>query len=240
MARLPRFFAPGVPLHVIQRGNNREALFHQITDYQVYLDWLKKAAQKHACAIHAYVLMPNHVHLLVTPTHEESLPKTLQSLGRQYVQYFNTTHQRTGTLWEGRYRATLIESETYLFTCSRYIELNPVRAEMVRHPRDYRWSSYAYHAAGKSNPLLTSHTLYQQLGGTAAARQQAYRALFRRHLSGETLDAIRESTNKAWVLGSEKFKDRLAKKLERRVSPLPRGRPAADRDSSQPHHQQMT
>lgn len=231
MARLPRFFVPGVPLHVIQRGNNREALFRQITDYQVYLDCLKEAAQRHECAIHAYVLMTNHVHLLVTPTHEDSLPKTFQSLGRQYVQYFNTTHQRTGTLWEGRYRATLIESETYLFTCSRYIELNPVRAEMVRHPRDYRWSSYAYHAAGTSNPLLTPHALYQQLGGTAAERQQAYRDFFRHHLSGETLDAIREATNKAWALGSEKFKDRLAKKLERRVSPLPRGRPAVSRNS---------
>lgn len=231
MARLPRFFAPGIPLHVIQRGNNREALFRQITDYQAYLDWLKEAAQRHECAIHAYVLMTNHVHLLVTPTHKDSLPKTFQSLGRQYVQYFNTTHQRTGTLWEGRYRATLIESEAYLLTCSRYIELNPVRAEMVRHPRDYRWSSYAYHAAGKSNPLLTPHTLYQQLGDTATARQQAYRALFRHHLSGETLDAIREATNKAWVLGSDKFKNRLTKELERRVSPLPRGRPAVSGNS---------
>ena len=227
MARLPRFFAPGVPLHVIQRGNNRETLFRQITDYQIYLDWLKEAAQRHECAIHAYVLMTNHVHLLVTPTDEESLPKTLQSLGRRYVQYFNTTHQRTGTLWEGRYRATLIESETYLFTCSRYIELNPVRAEMVSQPQDYRWSSYAYHATGQLNPLLTPHPLYQRLGSTAEARQQAYRALFRHHLSGETLDAIREATNKAWVLGNDTFKDRLAKKLERRVSPLPRGRPAA-------------
>ena len=230
MARLPRFFVPGVPLHVIQRGNNRETLFRQITDYQVYLDGLKEAAQMHACAIHAYVLMTNHVHLLVTPTHEDSLPRTFQSLGRRYVQYFNSTHQRTGTLWEGRYRATLIESETYLLTCYRYIELNPVRAEMVRHPRDYRWSSYPYHADGKSNPLLTPHGLYQRLGDSGAARQQAYRALFRQHLSGETLDAIREATNKAWVLGSDKFKDRLAKKLERRVSPLPRGRPSAHRD----------
>ncbi len=230
MARLPRFFAPGIPLHVIQRGNNRQKLFSQITDYQVYLDWLKEAAQSHGCAIHAYVLMTNHVHFLVTPTHEDSLPKTFQSLGRRYVQYFNKTYERTGTLWEGRYRATLIESEAYLLTCCRYIELNPVRAGMVRHPREYRWSSYQYHAEGKANPLLTPHSLYQRLGGTPAARQQAYRALFRHHLSGETLDAIRESTNKAWVLGSEKFKDRLAKKLDRRVAPLPRGRPALGKE----------
>ena len=227
MARLPRFFAPGVPLHVIQRGNNRQKLFAQIKDYQVYLEWLNEAAKGHGCAIHAYVLMTNHVHLLVTPTHEESLPKTFQSLGRRYVQYFNATYDRTGTLWEGRYRATLIESEAYLLTCSRYIELNPVRAELVRHPRDYQWSSYRAHAEGKEDPLHSPHSLYQRLGSTAATRQQAYRALFRQHLSGETLDAIREATNKAWVLGSDKFKDRLAKKLDRRVAPLPRGRPSA-------------
>jgi putative transposase len=146
------------------------------------------------------------------------------------VQYFNKTHERTGTLWEGRYRATLIESEAYLLTCCRYIELNPVRAEVVRHPRDYRWSSYHYHAEGRADPLLTPHSIYQRLGGTAAARQQAYRALFRHHLSGETLDNIREATNKAWVLGSDNFKDRLAKKLDRRVAPLPRGRPSLGKD----------
>ncbi len=230
MARLPRFFVPGIPLHVIQRGNNRGTLFHQINDYNVYKEWLKEAAQTHECAIHAYVLMNNHVHLLVTPSHEESLPKTLQSLGRRYVQYFNAAHDRTGTLWEGRYRATLIESEAYFLTCSRYVEHNPVRAELVRHPREYRWSSYHYHAEGKSDPLLTPHNMYQRLGGTAATRQQAYRALFRQRLSGEILDAIRDATNKAWVLGSDKFKDRIAKKSDRRVAPLPRGRPSLGRD----------
>ena len=230
MARLPRFFAPGVPLHVIQRGNNRQKLFGQVTDYQNYLDWLKEAAQWHACAIHAYVLMPNHVHLLVTPSHQESVPKTFQSLGRRYVQYFNATYDRTGTLWEGRYRATLIESETYFLTCCRYIELNPVRAEMVRHPRDYRWSSYHHHTEGKSDSFLTRHTLYTRLGTSSVARQQAYRALFRQHLSRETLDAIREATNKAWVLGSDTFKQRLSKKLDRRVAPLRRGRSSLGKD----------
>ena len=230
MARLPRFFAPGVPLHVIQRGNNHQKLFGQVTDYQNYLEWLKEAAQWHACAIHAYVLMPNHVHLLVTPSHKESLPKTFQSLGRRYVQYFNATYDRTGTLWEGRYRATLIDSESYFLICCRYIELNPVRAELVRHPRDYRWSSYHHHAEAKSDSLLTRHTLYTRLGANSEARQQAYRALFRQHLSGETLDAIQEATNKAWVLGSAKFKQRLSKKLDRRVAPLPRGRPSLGKD----------
>ena len=230
MARLPRFFVRGYPLHVIQRGNNREAIFGDEADYHAYAEWLREAATRHGCAIHAYVFMTNHVHVLLTPTHPSSLPKTFQSLGRRYVQYVNATYGRTGTLWEGRYRATLIDSDQYLLTCCRYIELNPVRAEIVAHPREYPWSSYHFHARGDADPLLTPHDLYQQLGRTAAARQRAYRELFRHHLSGETLDEIRKATNKAWVLGNERFKARLTKKTERRVAPLPRGRPRNDQD----------
>ena len=225
MARLPRFFVPGYPLHVIQRGNNSESLFFNDTDYDFYRTWLGEAAARHGCAIHAYVLMTNHVHVVVTPDHADSLPKTFQSLGRRYVQYVNTTYQRTGTLWEGRYRATLIESERYFLTCCRYLELNPVRAGMVRHPRNYPWSSYHRHAEGQADPLVTPHGLYHRLGRTAAERQQAYRALFRQQLSRESLEVIREATNKAWALGSESFKKRVARKLDRRVAPLPRGRP---------------
>ncbi|MEE8126127.1 MAG: transposase [Nitrospirales bacterium] len=230
MARLSRFFVPGIPLHVIQRGNNRERVFKSVADYNAYLKWLTEASKRHGCAIHAYVLMSNHVHLLVTPASAESLPKMCQSLGRRYVQYVNTTYQRTGTLWEGRYRATLIDSEAFFLTCCRYIELNPVRAEMVAHPRSYRWSSYPFHAEGKSDIIVTPHALYHQLGKTAVERQKAYRELFRRHLNGETLTAIREATNKAWVLGSDRFKARLAKKIDRQISPLPRGRPSLARD----------
>ena len=230
MARLPRFFVPGYPLHVIQRGNNREAVFGDEADYHAYAEWLGEAARRHGCAIHAYVLMTNHVHVLLTPEQPSSIPKTFQSLGRRYVQYVNATYGRTGTLWEGRYRATLIDSDAYLITCCRYIELNPVRAEMVAHPREYPWSSYHFHARGHADPLLTPHALYQQLGRTAVTRQQAYRELFRHHLSGETLDEIREATNKAWVLGNERFKARLIKKTDRRVAPLPRGRPRNDQD----------
>ena len=225
VARLPRFFVPGYPLHVIQRGNNREALFGQKADYQAYAEWLQEAAHRYGCAIHAYVLMTNHVHVLVTPNDPTSLPKTFQSLGRRYVQYVNAIYDRTGTLWEGRYRATLIDSEAYLLTCCRYIELNPVRAGMVAHPREYRWSSYQFHARGQADSLLTPHELYLALGRTRAARQQAYRELFRSHLSQQTIDEIREATNKAWVLGSARFKGQLAKKTKRRVAPLPRGRP---------------
>ncbi len=230
MARLPRFFVSGYPLHVIQRGNNRNALFFSKADYRIYLDWLGEAARRHGCTLHAYVLMTNHVHILVTPDQPSSLPKMFQSLGRRYVQYVNVMYQRTGTLWEGRYRATLIDSEGYLLTCCRYIELNPVRAKMVGHPREYPWSSYHFHATGKAEPWLTPHALYQQLGRTTAERQKAYRELFRRQLSGETLDEIREATNKAWVLGSERFKARLARKTDRRIAPLPRGRPRSGPD----------
>ncbi len=225
MARLPRFYVPDTPLHAIQRGNNRSLLFFEPVDYSQYVSWLKEAAFEHRCAIHAYVLMPNHVHLLVTPNQATSLPKMFQSLGRRYVQYVNAKYERTGTLWEGRYRATIIDSDAYLLTCCRYIELNPVRANLVAHPRDYIWSSYRFHALGRANPLLTPHELYLQLGRTALARQQAYRALFRQHLSEEVLESIRDATNSAWVLGSSRFTARMERKLDRRVSPLPRGRP---------------
>lgn len=148
MARLPRFFLPGQPQHVILRGNNRTEIFCAEADYRFYLGKLRLACEKHGCDIHAYVLMTNHVHLLLTPQEEQSVGKALQMLGRYYVQFFNHRYQRTGTLWEGRYKATLIDTEAYLLTCMRYIELNPVRAGMVAHPSEYPWSSYGYNALG--------------------------------------------------------------------------------------------
>lgn len=134
MARLPRFVIPGQPQDVIVRGNNRDALFYAENDYQFYLDKLKQACEKHQCNLHAYVLMTNHLHLLITSHKREALGKTLQTIGRYYVQYFNFTYGRTGTLFEGRYKATVIDSEHYLLSCYRYIELNPVRANMEQHP----------------------------------------------------------------------------------------------------------
>ena len=165
------------------------------------------------------------MHLLVTPHHKDSIPKTLQSVGRRYVQHFNYTNRRTGTLWEGRYRATLIESEQYLLTCYRYIELNPVRAKMVKHPQEYRWSSYRYHAKGMVDGLIKDHELYLALGRTAKKRQESYRALFKNHIERGELEVIREATNKAWVLGNDRFKKGIAKGAERRLEPLPKGRP---------------
>jgi len=225
MARLPRYFVEGQPQHIIQRGNNREPIFAADDDYAFYLECLQDAAERYGCAIHAYVLMTNHVHLLATPETEQSLPKTLQSVGRRYVQYFNYTYQRTGTLWEGRYKATLIDSEHYLLTCMRYIELNPVRAGMVKHPADLGWSSYQYNAQGKENPLLSQHSLYRRLGRNAEARQSAYRQLFRAQLSKADVDAIRETTNKAWVLGNERFREKIELLSGRRTSQKARGRP---------------
>jgi putative transposase len=225
MARLGRYFLEGQPLHVIQRGNDRRAIFFAPEDYPRYRDWLIAAAGDYGCAIHAYVLMTNHVHLLVTPKTAESLPRAMQSLGRRYVRYINWTYRRTGTLWEGRYRAAPIDSEAYFLSCCRYIELNPVRARMASHPRDYPWSSYRAHAHGESDALISDHPLYRHLGRSATERQKAYRELFRAKLGDDVLDAIRTATNGGWALGDDTFKRQIAKALGRRVSPLPKGRP---------------
>lgn len=223
MARLPRYVLPGQPQHVIQRGNNRNIIFVTDDDYLFYKECLLDACKQHQCTIHAYVLMTNHVHLLITPENEEGISKVLQSVGRRYVQYFNYTYQRTGTLWEGRYKATLVDSERYLITCMRYIELNPVRAKMVTAPYDYKWSSYAKNAQGQHDNLVQGHHLYMLMGRNDVSRQGAYSALFKEHLAKKDIEVIRESTNKAWVLGSDKFKDEIETALRRRTRPLPRG-----------------
>jgi putative transposase len=223
MARLPRFVITGHPQHVIIRGNNRDPIFYSDEDYRFYLDKLQDACIKHQCAIHAYVLMTNHVHLLITPHTEDGISKTMQMLGRYYVQYFNFTHNRTGTLWEGRYKASLVDSEAFALTCYRYIELNPVRANMVQHPAEYPWSSYRCNALGQPDSIITPHYLYAALGGDAEQRQTAYQALFNAHIDDKTLDAVRMSANKAWVLGSDYFKDKIAAQLNRRATPNARG-----------------
>jgi putative transposase len=225
MPRLPRYVLPGVPQHIIQRGNNRQAIFACEEDYRVYLDWLKRAAEQYGLRIHAYVLMTNHVHLLATPGAEDSIGKTLQSLGRRYVQYFNHRYSRTGTLWESRYRATVIDSDSYLLACSRYIELNPVRAAMVREPGEYPWSSYRCNAMGQKDGLVSEHDLYRGLGRVAEQRQEAYRALFQDAVARELLTAIRDATNKGWALGNERFRVQVEAMTARRAAPLPRGRP---------------
>lgn len=223
MARLPRFVIPGQPQHVIQRGNNRQAIFGADADYRYFLDVLSEAADRHRCGIHAYVLMTNHVHLLMTPEDGFGVGKVMQSVGRKYVQYFNRCHGRTGTLWEGRYRATLVDSERYLFSCMHYIELNPVRAGMVEQPAAYPWSSYRCNALGERNDLIDPHPAYLGLGGADGSRQAAYQACLRTVLDVVTADEIREATNKAWVLGDERFKNAVEGRAGRRVEPSARG-----------------
>lgn len=223
MARLPRYGLPGQPQHVIQRGNNRSPIFFAQEDYAFFLKCLLEGCERCSCAIHAYVLMTNHVHLLVTPAAADGISRLMQSVGRRYVQYVNFYYQRTGTLWEGRYKAVPMDSERYLMTCYRYIEMNPVRAGMVTHPRGYRWSSYHCNADGKPDELLGSHPLYQALGADDLSRRAAYRKLFNAVIPGDELAAMREAINKGWALGSERFKRKIEAVAERRVSPRLRG-----------------
>ena len=223
MARLPRFVLPGYPQHVIQRGNNRETIFGDEEDYWYYWEILVGGSKKHHCDVHAYVLMPDHIHLLVTPGQENGISKLMQYLGRYYVQYFNRKYQRTGTLWEGRYRATLVDPDEFLLSCSRYIELNPVRKGEADHPSRYPWSSYSYNARGGDDELVTPHEQYLKLGPDAPARQKAYRQLFRKRLNERTIEAIRQATNKAWLLGGPRFLSEIEPLLNRRAAPKPRG-----------------
>ncbi len=223
MARLPRFVLPGHPQHVIVRGNNREPIFVANEDYRFYLDKLQEACIKHLCDVHAYVLMTNHVHLLITPHNEDSISKVMQTLGRYYVQYFNYTYKRTGTLWEGRYKASLVDSEVFALTCYRYIELNPVRDNMVTHPAEYPWSSYRRNAFGMEDKLVTPHYLYCALGDSNEARQMHYRALFEAHIDNKTIDEIRRCANQSWTLGSDYFIAKIESQLNRRAKPNARG-----------------
>jgi len=223
MPRRSRFILPGHPQHVIVRGVNREPIFYQEADCHCYLEHLQSAINKHSCALHAYVLMTNHVHMLMTPEKGNGIAKVIQSVGRCYVQYFNHSYRRTGTLWEGRYKSTLVDTDDYLLTCYRYIELNPVRANMIDHPSKYQWSSYRHNAVGQHNELITPHDIYLGLGTDNYHRQQAYRCLYDIEISSLKLDEIRAASNKEWVLGSESFKRAIEKKLQRRTSPLPRG-----------------
>ena len=223
MARQPRFVLPGHPQHVIQRGNNRDIIFVTDTDREFYLEVLLESCRRFECRIHAYVLMTNHVHFLLTPDTQSAISQVMQSVGRRYVQYFNYSYRRTGTLWEGRYKSTLIDTEKYLLTCHRYIELNPVRARMVDAPSEYCWSSHRHNALGQYDPVVTPHELYEALGSTDSYRQRAYFELFKNAVEEQDLRAIRESTNKAWVLGDDRFKEKIQAALDRQAMPKVRG-----------------
>ncbi|CAH0992542.1 hypothetical protein SIN8267_02675 [Sinobacterium norvegicum] len=230
MARLPRLYVEGCAQHIIQRGNNREACFYDESDYKAYLSFLYDAAAQYQVSIHAFVLMTNHVHLLVTPVDAKGVGRMMQSLGRRYVQYFNFTYGRTGTLWEGRYKSTLVDSERYVLTVYQYIELNPVRAGMVQHAAEYAWSSYRHNGVGKRIGLVTPHEEYLRLGKTDGERQQHYRLLIQGKMKDRDIIAVRQATNKAWVLGSDHFKAQIEEKTGRPAEPASRG---GDRRSAQ-------
>ena len=223
MARLPRICLPGIPQHVIQRGNDRHACFASEEDFAAYAHWLSKFSGKYRVAIHAWVFMTNHVHLLVTPETSDGISKMMQSIGRHYVRYFNNTYKRTGTLWEGRFKSCVINAEDYLLICQRYIELNPVRAGMVDSPDEYTWSSYHANGLGKAVSFWSPHQIYLALGNTVHRRLGIYRALFNAHLDNNELDQIRHATNKGLALGNDKFMHEIEQLTGRRVKPLKRG-----------------
>ena len=225
MPRQPRYFIPGIAQHVVTRGVDRQATFFVADDYQLYRDSLLNAASIYGCAIHAYVLMANHVHLLVTPSAERSLPNLMQAMGRTYVQRLNRIYKRTGTLWEGRYKASPVQTVTYLLTCYRYIELNPVRAGITRSPAEYPYSSYACNAMGKSDPLVTPHALYLEFSSDQAKRLDAYKRLFNDKLTRNKIQHVRDTTNACLVLGNDSFKDQIETMIGRSVRPGKKRRP---------------
>lgn len=223
MARLRRYCPPGIPQHVIQRGNNRTACFASEADMGVYAHYLCEAASKFGLMIHGWVFMTNHVHLLVTPQADDSLSRCMQFLGCRYVRYFNRAYQRTGTLFEGRFKSCLVQQSDYFLVCLRYIELNPVRARMVENPADYRWSSYRNNGFGHSSKLWTPHPLYLGLGKTASERQLRYRSLFASRIEGELMSDIRQSVNRGLAFGSARFGKEIEELGGRRQRPLKPG-----------------
>ncbi len=223
MARLPRLCLPGIPQHIIQRGTNRQPCFAAEEDFAAYAHWLDECARKYAVSIHAWVLMTNHVHLLVTPSTLDGTSKMMQTLGRYYVRYFNNTYRRTGTLWEGRFKSCVIDEENYLLVCQRYIELNPVRAGMVSAPEDYRWSSYRANGLGKHIDMWTPHYIYQSLGKTVEECTRAYCNLFVGHFDSEMLSRIRDAANQGMVLGNDRFRKEIELLSGRRVTDLKPG-----------------
>ena len=229
VARKPRIYVEGCAQHLIQRGNNRSVCFFQEADYAFYIKTLKDCSKKYGVAIHSFVLMTNHVHLLVTPAGKQSISKMMQALGRNYVRYINLTYRRTGTLWEGRFKSSLVASDRYFLVVSRYIELNPVRAKMVKSPGEYPWSSFRHNAMGIKTNLVTEHLCYQSLGTTPAARLVNYKSLFRDEIPLDLLEDIRLCSQKEWVIGSDKFRRQIEDACGRAVHNMTWG---GDRKSS--------
>ena len=226
MPRKPRFFLPNVPVHMMIRGNSQQAIFAEEEDYFAYRSWLREASELYDCKIHAYVLMTNHVHILLSADDTRNISKLSQSVGRKYVPYFNHKYGKSGALWEGRFKASSVDSEFYLLACYRYIEMNPVRANMVKDASDYAWSSYHRNANGDTDMTITPHSVYLRLGITKDNRQRAYKALFEKTLSDELVSEIHQTNQTGTPLGSEKFKNQIEELLNVKVGYTKRGRPA--------------
>lgn len=225
MARQPRLAVAGHPYHVIHRGHDRQPIVRDDADRKTFLALLDTHARACQVAVHAYVLMDNHVHLLITPETDDALPRFMQALGRSYVRYFNQRHGRSGTLWEGRYRSNLIESERYLLACMVYIDLNPVRAGMVGQPADYKWSSHRHCIGQGSDKLVTTHALFWGLGNTPFAREAAYAELVQAGLVQSDKEQLTQSALSGWALGSANFVQALQQSTNRRLQPGKAGRP---------------
>ena len=225
MARKTRMYLSGVPAHIVQRGNDRQACFYCDDDYEFYLKSLGEGLRRYDVELHAYCLMTNHVHFLMTPQDEEGISRVIQHVGRKYVGYFNKLYRRTGTLWEGRHKGSLIDAENYLIACYRYIELNPVVAKMVNAPRDYSWSSYRCNAEGEADSLVTPHSVYLRLHQDKEKRTKAYRSLFKERLTRVDREVVAVGIKSNIPTGNDRFRVSIAKAIGRRVGDGKTGRP---------------
>jgi len=225
MPRRARLAVAGIPWHIVQRGNNRSACFFRDDDYRYYLYTLAQQAEKYECAVHAYVLMTNHTHILLTPSTKEGASRLMKDLGQRYTQYVNRRYQRTGTLWEGRFHSCLTWEDHYVLACYRYIEMNPVRAKMAINPAAYPWSSFGTNALGYDSEMISAHGAYLALGPDAEVRRSAYIGLFDEAIEQELTEDIRTATHGNYALGSRKFQEQIEQMLAQRASPGRSGRP---------------
>ncbi|MRV70963.1 transposase [Duganella sp. FT92W] len=225
MARLPRLIVPFQPHHVIQKALSGVSLFQDDADYTAFLGWLGTAAKTWKISIHAYALLPDSLHMLVSPADEGGLGQAMQWIGRNYVPYYNRKYGRSGTLWQGRFKTAVIDADSYLLLNSRYIEYLPVRAGLVFEPAAYPWSSYGQHAGLRPDPVVTDHPLYWSLGNTPYQRENTYADMAASDLSKDQILIVEKSVLKGWPLGSDKFKTDLQNRMQRQVLPAKRGRP---------------
>lgn len=225
MARLPRLVIPGLPMHIMMCGNNRQQIFFDDQERRSFLEWLRDAAREYELAVHAYVLMPNHVHLLLTPKHADSVARGMQSIGRRYAQLFNQAHGRTGTLWEGRFKSCVLEPESFFLRSLQYIEQNPVRTGLVQNPEDWFWSSYRHHIGAETVPWITDHVMYWNLGNTPFERQHRWQKDLLDSLPETDVMEVSDHLNHGWPLGSDIFLAKLAQKTDRPVKVRQPGRP---------------